>query len=315
MNTIDWKKVKLYHGTSIVSKKNIFEEGLFKPHKNTNWLGRGTYFAVNNIFTPIFYSNKKAEEKKTDPYIIEINGEDLSSEIKKKILDLTSQKGLNLLHLITNEFTNYINIYRDFPDIKKKFHLLEKHFSESPFYNNQIKEHLIPDLDWFVFAILSKKNENLLSDKFKNLKELSKDNITNLILDWYNFKVSCGNESDVPIKGVMGNFNTGTPIALSPSSKKKLNEYDFSDYINYLNRTEIAIFGYDLYDNNTHWDFEKLFSITPEPGIHYKEYEGKIPIKKLLAKSLEDIKSLKFNIDEYEIMKLYNTIINENDTE
>lgn len=314
MNTIDWENVKLYHGTSNIWRKDIFNKGLFRPIHDMNWLGRGTYFAVNNLFMPILYSSNKAIKTNSEPYIIEINGKYLSSEIKNKILDLTSQKGLNLLHLITNDFINYINIYRDFPALKQKFNLLENHFSESPFYNTQIKKQLIPDLDWFVFAILSKDKEDFISDKFKNLKVLSKDNITNIILDWYNFKVSCGNDKDVPIKGVLGNFNTGTPIALFSSLKKQLKKYGFVDYTNYLSRTEIAIFGYDLYDNNSFWSFKKLFSCNPKQNIHYKEYIGKGPIKELLEKSFEGIQFLGFDINQYEIDNLYNTIIDESVT-
>jgi hypothetical protein len=314
MNNIDWEKVKLYHGTSDLWKNDIFNKGLYKPNHDMNWLGRGTYFTVDNIFMPILYSNNKAKETNSSPYIIEIEGKYLSSEIKTKILDLTSQKGLNLLHLITNEFVDYINIYKDFPALKEKFNLLERHFSESPFYNSQISKQLIPDLDWFVFAILSKNKEDFLSNKFKNLKDLTKDNITNVILDWYNFKVSCGNDKDVPIKGVMGNFNTGTPIALFSSLKEKLDEHGFSDYTNYLSRSEIAIFGYDLYDNGDFWNFEKLFSCTPKRNQHYKEYIGNGPILELLVNSFDNIESFGLRIDKYEINKLYNTIINERDT-
>ena len=57
LNNIDWDKIKLYHGTNDFYLNSIMKKGFFIPIQEGNWLGKGTYFAVNNVFMPILYSN------------------------------------------------------------------------------------------------------------------------------------------------------------------------------------------------------------------------------------------------------------------
>jgi hypothetical protein len=111
LNEIDWNTIKLYHGTNHKFMKSITENGFYIPDHNANWLGRGTYFAVNNIFLPILFSNNHVKKHGGHPAIIEINAEFLADYIKNTILDLTTQHGLSIFHNISNDFINFINLY------------------------------------------------------------------------------------------------------------------------------------------------------------------------------------------------------------
>ena len=321
LNDIDWRKIKLYHGTTGQNIKKILSDGFHViPTNDGNWLGRGTYFAVNNVFLPILFSKKQAKKHGDVPAIIEINGEFLSEDIKSKILDLTSQPGINMFHNISYDFTNFLKPYEKYQELQNELNQLEKHFASSPFYNEKIKPNLIPNIDWFVFAIGTSnitKNYDDYEKGIKELKRISKKNITNVIFDWFNYKYSCGIEKDVPIKGIMAHFNTGTPIALASVLKKTKIQRGFADYISYLNRTELSIFGYNYYckeNGNAFWNFKKLFHKSPKKGKHYKTYIDIGPIERLLTNSFKKSNMLDFKIDEQYIIEIYNLLIDEEDS-
>ena len=102
LNSIDWSKIKLYHGTSDKYLKSILKNGFFIPKHESNWLGRGTYFTVNNIFLPILFSSSHVKKSGGNPAIIEINAEYPTDDIQANILNLTTQQGLNLIHSSLN---------------------------------------------------------------------------------------------------------------------------------------------------------------------------------------------------------------------
>ena len=327
LNEIDWNTIKLYHGTNYGFIRAITEKGFYIPKHNANWLGRGTYFAVNNIFLPILFSNNHAKKHKgeqgeqAEPAIIEINAEFLADYIKNTILDLTTQHGLSIFHNISNDFINFINLYDGYPELEDELRLLEKHFAASPFYHEKLKPNLVPNLNWFLLALgyqevseQSNVNDNQI---IAELNQKGSENITNLIFDWFNFKYSSGIENDVPIRGIMAHFNSGqgTPIALANILNNQKIKRSFADYISYLNRTELSVFGYDYYGSRgSFWDFHKLFCVDkPKKGTHYQIYRGREPIKSLLKSSFELSKELGFNMDNQNINDLFNLIIGEND--
>jgi len=321
LNSINWSTIKLYHGTNDEYLRSIFKNGFFIPIHDGNWLGRGTYFAVNNIFLPILFSNSHAKKHGGHPVIIEINAKYLADDIKNTILDLTTQQGLNVFHNICNDFINFIKPYDRYPELKDELKLLEKHFAASPFYDEKLKPNLIPNLDWFVLAIGVKKiTDNLEIDKDERIDGLrikGSENITNLIFDWFNFKYSCGMEVEVPIRGVMASYNSGqgTPIALANILKDHKINRSFADYISYLNRAELSIFGYDYYRcKEQFWDFKRLFSEEPQENTHFKKYIGQGPIINLLKKSFNESEALGFKMDAKAIEDLYELLISEYDT-
>lgn len=322
LNSIDWSKVKLYHGTNDKFLRSIITKGFYIPEHDRNWLGRGTYFAVNNIFLPILFSSSHVKKHGGNPVIIEINAEYLADDIKATILDLTSQQGLNLFHNISNDFINFIKPYERYPELKEELKLLEKHFKASPFYNEILKPNLIPNLEWFMLAIGAKQITDSINfgndERIDKLKNEGGDHITNLIFDWFNFKYSCGIEADVPIRGVMANFNSGqgTPIALASILQKEDKiKRSFADYISYLNRTELSIFGYDYYRNKGQfWDFKRLFNVTPQESKHYKKYLGTGPIEGLFEESFKISEELGFKMDRRDLSELFNILISEHDT-
>lgn len=321
LNDIDWRKIKLYHGTSDKYLKSILTKGFFIPKHEGNWLGRGTYFAVNNIFLPILFSSSHVKKSGGNPVIIEINAEYLADDIKTKILDLTVQPGLNLFHNISNDFFNFIKPYDRYPDLKDELKLLEEHYTASPFYDDKLKPHLLPNLDWFVLALGAKQiTDNLdlgTEDRIDKLRDKGSENITNLIFDWFNFKYSCGIETDVPIRGVLANFNSGqgTPIALANILKEHKIKRGFADYISYLNRMELSIFGYDYYrSEEQYWDFRKLFCVNPHEPKHYQRYLGDGPIERLLEKSFKISEDYGFTVDRKYISDLLKLLISEHDT-
>ena len=115
----------------------------------------------------------------------------------------------------------------------------------------------------------------------------------------------------------MAHFNSGqgTPIALANILNNQKIKRSCADYISYLNRTELSVFGYDYYGSRgSFWDFHKLFCVDkPKKGTHYQIYRGREPIKSLLKSSFELSKELGFNMDNQNINDLFNLIIGEND--
>lgn len=326
LNDIYWDKIKIYHGTHNKYLDAILSKGFFIPNHDENWLGKGTYFAVNNIFLPILFSEshvKKADEigdKNCYPVILEIKAKYLADNIKARILDLTSQQGLSLFHSISKDFVNFISKYDDFPVLEKELRRLEDSFANSPLYNGALKPHLLPNKDWFLLSLGARRTLDVLdpqSGPAKLLKD-SSINITNIIFDWFNYKHSCGIETNIPIRGVMGNFNSGqgTPIALEKIFTGRKIDRRFADYISYLNRTELSIFGYDYYrsEDEKFWAFHRLFKDSPKKGIHYNTYMGSGPIRGLLESSFKITRELGLPIDINEIRDLINLIIKENDT-
>lgn len=321
LNKINWNKIRLYHGTNDTYLSSIQDKGFFIPQHDGNWLGRGTYFAVNNIFLPILFSNMHVNKNGGAPAIIEIDANYLAEDIKANVLDLTSQDGLNTFHNICNDFVNFIKPYEGYPELKKELGLLEKHYAASPLYSDKCKPNLIPNLEWFLLAIGLKPIANILDiesdERIYSLYQKGEENITNLIFDWFNFKFSSGMEKDVPIRGIMANFNSGegTPIALSKVLKGDQIKRGFADYISYLNRTELTIFGYDYYKaDNKFWSFDSLFKESPRKNKHFKTYVGKGPIEKLLEKSFGEAKAFGYKMDQKAISDLYNFLIEEHDT-
>jgi len=321
-STIDWDNIKLYHGTSDKYLDSIISKGFYIPQHDRNWLGKGTYFAVNNIFLPILFSNSHVKSESGDcSAIIEIHGKYLSDSIKSKIINLTTQQDLNLFHNISKDFNDFISPYDNYPELKKELNLQEEHFSASPFYEKKLERTLLPSLNWFMLALGIGSETDLLEmsgDKeIARLKAKSTENITNIIYDWFNYKYSCGIENEVPIRGVMASFDSGegTPIALAKILKKHKLNRSFSDYVTYLNRTELSIFGYDYYrSDGEFWDFNKLFDVeNPLLDMHYCKYVGKGPIESLLADSFEKSKKYGYAMDRKDISDLYELLISERD--
>lgn len=326
LNNIDWDKIKLYHGTNDFYLNSIMKKGFFIPIQEGNWLGKGTYFAVNNVFMPILYSNghvksykEKDKSAKVVPAILEIEGKYLSFKIKDKILDLTVQKGLNLFHNISNEFSKFINPYEGNKEQKDEFDIFEKHFANSPFYNDDLKPNLIPNLEWLAFATSTNPTIKEFRDehgiRLEELKKISNSNISNIIFAWFNYKYSCGIENEIPIRGVMAHFNTGTPISLSKVLQGKDIDRGFADYISYLNRTELSIFGYKYYGNNQqYWSFNDLFEDgNPIQGTHFKRYVDVNPIKNLLKSTFDESQTMGFKMNELDFEKLYSLLIEQHD--
>ena len=66
LNNINWGSITLYHGTTKNFWDSIINKGFKIPDKETNWLGRGMYFGVNNIITPIKYAFEKCKGSNND---------------------------------------------------------------------------------------------------------------------------------------------------------------------------------------------------------------------------------------------------------
>lgn len=280
MANINWEKAYLYHGTSssrwkdsIISNKKDVRIKI--PQHEQNWLGRGLYFGVNNIITPIKFALMKEKAQKTDPIIIEIPASEIKDDIKNRILDLTHHVGLLGSFIISEEFKG---LAKDFNDTEN-LTTINKGLFKSKMYSDIVKTFFSLDQDWYKLmkdiepVIRELKTENTI---IHELKKSSTMNISNLIYDWFNYYVSGGNENEVPIRAIVANFNTGSPLLLKGYNKSSISERTFYDFTTILSRTEISFLGYDYYKRKDEWNLSSIFNDGFIDKLETYEGEGQI---------------------------------------
>lgn len=283
---MNWNDITLYHGTTNVGWKSILKDGVRIPAHDANWLGRGMYFGVNNVLTPIRYAlnNCNSTYGKT-PIIVEINAAQVRQDILDKILNLTNHAGLIDWYFISEKFKGFAKSL--VPEVRQSL-------LASPLYSQKVKTALTLDMEWYYFLkqiepiILS---QDSTSPFILDLKTQAAIHIYNLIIDWFNYSVSGGDENEIPIKGMLGTFNTGEPMSSFETSRKSaaVSKRIFFDYVSFLNRIELSIFGfkyYQAYDKGeSGWALTNLFkSGKVKEGVDYTIYSGKDQIIGLLER-------------------------------
>jgi hypothetical protein len=287
---INWKDSNLYHGTTKNTWEAIKEKGVIIPQHEGNWLGRGMYFGVNNILTPIKFALEKSN-KGNPPIIIEIPAASIKQTILLKLMDLTNHYGLIYSYFISEKFKAFADeLNRDDPEIQQ----MKSNFLYSPLYSDKFKKFLSLDMEWYLFIKHIEPIMNQFDFKspfFTELKEVSKFHISNLIIDWFNYFRSGGSEEEIPIKCIVGNFNVGEPIFLSKyGAKTLLTDRIFFDFISFLNRTELSIFGfeyYKAYKEDSTWKLDSIFSNGKLTKTNCIIHEGDNQIKDLLSKFIK----------------------------
>lgn len=303
LNNIKWNNKILYHGTTKNSWELVKNEGFRITKKEKNWLGRGIYFGVDNILTPMKYAFDNVKDKEDDiPIILKIDAESLKKEYLNKVLDLTNHNGIIYFYLISIMFKKFTD------ELNKEDRTINNYrnkFENSFIYSDVIKKVFTLDMEWYSFL----QNIQPIIDNFKNFKSpLVQEiidhcslNISNLIIDWFNYFISGGQENEIPIRGVMANFNTGEPIIIPKLILKETGDVNriFYDYISLLNRTELAIFGfnyYQAYNENVRWNFNDIF-INNYIDDKIIELSGEVAIKNYLIKMIECLKFPDLNLD------------------
>ncbi len=261
---IQWDDAYLYHGSCLKIWEDAYDsktkDVLIKmPTHEQHWLGRGLYFGVNNVITPVKFALRKAHKNNCDPVIVEVPGKKLRQSVRDKVLDLTHHVGILSSYIISKEFGTFAQHYNDEDTLKN----IKNGLFNNKLYSNSIKTFFSLDKEWFTLMkqiepILKKYNSN--NEIIDELRKNSSMNISNLIYDWFNYYKSSGIEKDVPVKAILANFNTGTPLLYNDIlDKMSLSERTFYDFTTILSRTEISFLGYKYYTLDEKWKFSDIF--------------------------------------------------------
>ena len=217
-------------------------------------------------------------------------------------------------------FKELVDAFNEDDDIIRKY---RNQFNDSSLYASKVKRVLSLDIEWYIVTKMIEpilRNLNFKSSLVSELKNISNINLSNLVIDWYNYFESGGREEDVPIKGIMASFNTGDPLLLSPYlSGANKSDRVFYDFITYLNRTELSIFGFEYYksymDNNNAWTIGDIFInkniLTNKDNLT----EGEGPIKNKLMNIMKCTKfpNLSEDIIRDNTKLLFDAIIRQDD--
>lgn len=303
LNNIKWNNKILYHGTTKKLWDDVEKRGFKIPIKEKNWLGRGIYFGVNNFITPMKYAFDKVKNNKDDqPLIVRIHAKDLKLRYLNKILDLTSHDGMIYFYLISKKFKGLIEELNEEDEVIKRY---RENLGKSKFYSDTIKKVLTLDIEWYsliqnIQPIIGKFYRST-SPLVRELIDICNYNISNLIIDWYNYLISGGQEKDIPISGIIANFNTGDPLVLSGLILDNFKNRIFYDYVSFLNRTELSIFGFKYYrdyNKESYWNIKDLFINNNFTG---KYILGEVSIKNHLMEIINNLEFPDFIADRYSI--------------
>lgn len=314
---INWDNAILYHGTCLGTWEKAFDKAnkdvlIRIPIHEQHWLGRGLYFGVNNIITPVKFALRSAYKSNCTPIILEAPASYVKKAIRDNILDLTHHVGLLTSYIISNQFGEFTKDYNDEKVLKN----IKNGLFKNKLYSDSVKTFFSLDKDWYLLMkeiepVLRRLNTN--NEIIDELRKNSTMNISNLIYDWFNYYMSSGTEKDVPIRAIVANFNTGSPLLYKGLvDEMSLSERTFYDFTTILSRTEISFLGYDYYRREEEWNLSNIFSkkLMEDPII----YKGAREIITFIARLIQENVTWISERECYEYAKkLYHEIDKERD--